>query len=370
MRTIIFILQKEFKQIFRNKTLLPIIFVVPVVQLVVLIYAANMEMKNVKMMIIDRDLSTTSSQLFGKFEGSRFFTVEITDIKMQDAESYIKDNRVDAILIIPGNFEKNLIKTGSADIQILINAINSTSGGLINAYVNNIMQSFNAEVIKKFTGLNFDKSGIGYKTRFFYNPELDYKIYMLPGILVILVTIIGAFLTALNIVREKELGTIEQINVTPIKKHQFIIGKLIPFWIIAMFEFSFGLTIGYFFFNLPVEGSLILVFSLAAVYLILALGFGLFLSAISQTQHQVMFVIFFFLIVFILMSGIFTPTESMPEWAQKVNIINPFAYLIKALRMVLLKGSTFWDVSNEFFSLLVYGIIVLSLAIWRYRKTV
>jgi ABC-2 type transport system permease protein len=172
----------------------------------------------------------------------------------------------------------------------------------------------------------------------------------------------------MNIVREKEIGTIEQLNVTPIKKIQFIVGKLVPFLLITLFELAFGLAIGRFFFHIPIVGNLMLLFAFTVVYLLVVLGIGLFISAISSTQQQVMFISFFFMIVFILMSGIFTPTESMPIWAQRVNIINPFYYFMRVIRMILLKGSGFRDISHEFFSLLIYGTVILSLAVWRYRK--
>ena len=193
---------------------------------------------------------------------------------------------------------------------------------------------------------------------------------MLPGILVMLVTIVSMFLAAMNIVREKEIGTIEQINVTPIRKHEFIIGKLVPFMIIALFELAFGLLIGKIFFDLPIVGNILLLFGFTLIYLLVVLGIGLFISTISSNQQQVMFISFFFMLVFILMGAIFTPTESMPMWAQQVNIINPFYYFMKVIRMILLKGSGFWDISYEFFSLLIYGILMLSLAVWRYRKVV
>ncbi len=191
---------------------------------------------------------------------------------------------------------------------------------------------------------------------------------MLPGILVILVTIIGMFLTALNLVREKELGTSEQINVTPIRKYHFILGKLFPFWVIALFELAFGLTIGRLFFHLPVLGSVGLLFLYASVYLLVVLGIGLFISTLASSQQQVMFLSFFFMLTFILMSGIFTPVESMPLWAQRINIINPFAYFMKVIRMILLKGSGFADIQRDFYSLIIYASVILSLAVWRYRK--
>ena len=191
---------------------------------------------------------------------------------------------------------------------------------------------------------------------------------MVPGILVLLVTIICMFLTGMNIVREKEIGTIEQINITPIRKYQFIIGKLLPFWIIAQFELAFGLTLGKLLFNIPIEGNLGLVFLFSSVYLMVVLGAGLIISTINNTQQQSMFISFFFMIIFIMMSGLFTPVESMPVWAQEVNIVNPVAYFIKVLRMVLLKGSGFSDIWPQFASISVYAVLVLTFAVWRYRK--
>ncbi len=241
----------------------------------------------------------------------------------------------------------------------------------MNGYTQNIVMDYNADILMKISNKPLSKpEQINTESSFWFNPELNYKIYMLPGILVILVTVIGMFLTALNLVREKEIGTIEQINVTPIRKHHLLIGKLVPFWIIAMFELAFGLTIGHFFFHLPIEGSLFTLFGFGAIYLLVALGIGLFLSTITNNQQQVMFLSYFFMLTFILMSGIFTPADSMPEWAQIVNYINPFYYFIRAIRMILLKGSAFIHVLPEALSLITYTVIIFSLAIWKYRKTV
>lgn len=370
MRTILFIIQKEFIQIFRNKTMLPIILVVPIVQLLVLVYAATLEMKQIDMYIVDKDLSSTSRSLINKFEGSSFFHITKSSFSLQDAENKIKENKADIILNIPQGFEKNLYREDQSEIQLLINAINVTAAGLTNAYASSVIADFNKDIIIQNINIKpppYTKE-VEISYSFWYNPELNYKIYMLPGILVILVTIIGMFLTALNLVREKEMGTIEQINVTPIKKYQFIIGKLLPFWIIALFELAFGLTIGKLLFDIPMIGSLGLLFGFASIYLFVGLGIGLFLSAISNTQQQVMFITFFIFLTFVMMSGIFTPVESMPEWAQTVNIINPLAYFMKVIRMILLKGSTFINIQYEFFALLIYGILMFILATWRFKK--
>jgi ABC-2 type transport system permease protein len=370
MKIILNIIQKEFIQIFRNRIMLPFIFVVPVVQMVVLVFAANLEMKEIKYEIVDKDMSSVSRKLAAEFKGSDYFTYKGTSFNLKEGEVSLASNKADMIIHINQGFEKDL-RSGDASVQLLINAVNATNASLINAYANSIINSFNQNLREEWTGIRINSSAIKTieaSTSFWYNPELNYKIYMLPGIIVILVTIIGMFLTALNLVREKELGTSEQINVTPIRKVHFIVGKLFPFWVIALFELAFGLALGKLFFHLPVVGSLGLLFLYSSVYLMAILGVGLFLSTISSNQQQVMFLAFFFMLTFILMSGIFTPVESMPDWAQKLNIINPYAYFMKVIRMILLKGSGFQDIMKDFYAISIYAATILSLAVWRYRK--
>jgi len=370
MRTVLFIIQKEFLQIFRNRFMLPVIFIVPIVQLIILVNAATLEMKNIRMVIVDQDLSVVSRRLTGKFMGSSFFRINKFTFSLNEAEQDIEANKSDMILYIPAGFEERLIKESISDLQILINAINATVAGLTNAYTNAVIQDFNLEILQDYSGtiLIIPMKQIEVKSSFWYNPDLNYKIFMTPGILVILVTMIGMILSALNLVREKELGTAEQINVTPIKKIQFVIGKLLPFWILALLELCFGLGIGKLLYDLPVTGSLLVLLFYASIYLIAVMGIGLFMSALSETQMQVMFLAFFFLITFILMSGIFTPVESMPEWAIKLNVLNPLAYFMRVIRMVLLKGSGMADIIQETVYLSIYALIILSLAVWRYRK--
>jgi ABC-2 type transport system permease protein len=369
MRTILFLLQKEFTQIFRNRFMLPIIFVVPIVQLVVLVFAATLEMKNIEVVVVDKDLSDVSRRLAGKFEASPFFKVREFTFSLDEAEDLLRANRADMVLHIPQGFERDLLRENQARVQLLFDAVNATTAGLANAYALSVLQDYNKAILVEEMGpLTAEMQQVSIRYAFWYNPDLNYKIFMLPGIIVILVTMIGMMLTALNLVREKELGTAEQINVTPIRKYQFITGKLLPFWIIALFELSLGLAIGKLFFHLPLEGSIALLFLFASVYLLVALSIGLFLSALSSSQIQVMFLVFFFFISFVLMSGIFTPAESMPAWAIKVNTINPLAYFMRVIRMILLKGSGFSDISREFYSLGLYAVIMMFLAIWRYRK--
>ena len=372
MRTIIFIIRKEFRQIFRNKSMLPIIFFVPFVQLLILVHAATFEMKNINLFVVDKDLSGTSRQLVGKFEGSPFFRLVKTGFSIEEAEEALLKNDADIVLVINSGMEKSLVRENKTRVQLLVNAINGIVAGISNYYTLSIISSFNKEIITDWFGVSQASQirQISITYSYWYNPELNYKTFMVPGILVLLVTIIGLFLSGMNLVREKEIGTIEQINVTPILKYQFIIGKLVPFWIIGLFELAFGLVIGKLLFDIPLVGNLFLVFAFAAIYLVAILAIGLFISTITHNQLQSMFFSFFFMLVFILMSGLFTSVESMPDWAQILDRINPVYYFIRVMRMILLKGSTFSNIIPEFIAISAYAIIVLGLAIWRYKKTV
>lgn len=364
-------LVKEFKQIFRNRTMLPIIFIVPVVQMILLTYAASLEMKDIKMAVVDQDYSQASRLLVSRFQGSPYIEINLNTTDYQEALRELTRDRVDVILLMPHDFEKKLYREKESDLQLVVNAINATEAGLINSYCMRIMNDYNNQLRAEWFGLEGPGgiTALEVIPRFWYNALFDYKIYMFSGILVIIVTLIGMLLTALNLVREKEMGTTEQINVTPIRKYQFIMAKLIPFMVIALFELAFGLTIGRLLFGLPIEGSVGLLFLFTCIYLFVVLGIGLFLSTISNTQQQLMFMGFFFMITFMLMSGVFTPTDSMPPWAQKINVLNPVAYFMNVIRRILLKGSAFRDISREFYSLAIYATVILTLAITNYRKT-
>jgi len=371
MRTIFYFVQKEFIQVMRNRVMLPIMFIMPIFQMLVLLYAATLEMKNINMLVVDKDHSEASRALVAKFEGSPFYILSGFSESDEYADNEMLRDRTDVIINIPDGFGESLSSGNGTDIQLLINAINGAKAGLINAYSLNVISQFATEVISGESGYNNQviNGNIDIRYRYWFNELLNFKHFMLPGILVILVTIMGMALSALSLVREKELGTIEQVNVTPVRKYQFLAGKLIPFWIIALFELAFGLTLGRILFDIPIRGSLLLLFGFSSIYLMAVMGIGLFFSTITQTQQQIMFLFFFFNIVFILMSGIFTPVESMPRWAQNMNIINPLAYFMRVIRMIMLKGSGFTDILREIVSLSVYAVVMLSLAVWRYRKT-
>lgn len=371
MRTILYVIQKEFIQVSRNKVMLRLIIMIPVLQMLVLVFAATYDLKNVDIYLVDNDLSPVSRELSSKIDASPFFKINNMSFSINEAEEELLRNRADMVIVIPNNFGKELVRDNKSSVQLLVNSIDGSAAQLAYSYAQAVIKDYNLDVIAELKGLpEFNAPyKINTNSRFWYNSELEYKWYMAPGILAILVTLIGLFLSGMSLVKEKELGTIEQLNVTPIRKIHFLAGKLIPFVIIALFDLSFGLLIAKLVFNLPVVGSIWLVFGFSVIYLMGILGLGLFLSTIADTQQQVMFVTYFFMMIFILMGGIFTPADSMPKWAQFVNEINPVYHFMKVMRMIVLKGSTFSDLKHEFAALLFLGISFLSLALLRYRKT-
>lgn len=368
MRTIFYIVQKEFLQVFRNRMMLPIIFVIPVVQLLILSYAVTFEIKQIRLYVVDNDHSVSSRSLVQHFTFSPFYQIVGQGSDLEAGMEFLQHGKAHQIISMLPGFEKNLSSGHPAKVQVINDAINGSAASLMSAYTVSIISRYSKDII---TSVNPDAGAAAdVQWSFWFNPELDYKTYMVPGILVLLVTIIGMFLAGMNVVREKELGTIEQINVTPVKKYQFIAGKLIPFWIIALFELAVGLIFARLFFSIPILGNIFLIFLIASVYLLVVMGIGLFLSTVTNTQQQSMFLAWFILVVFILMSGLFTPVESMPQWARNLNVVNPIAYFIAMIRMVMLKGSGFQHISRDLGVLFIYGTTMLSLAVWRYRKTI
>ena len=373
MKTILFIIQKEFKQIFRNKSMLPIIFILPLLQLVILSNAASFEVKNIKFSYIDHDRSAASRELVSKFQASNNFDVLAQFPSKNEANLQMQNGQVDVILEIPIHFERNLIKQQNTNLSVSINAIDGAAAGVSNVYITQIISGFNQSIqtqLQTYNHGNFvQPENIMTIPSFWYNKTLNYKTFMVPGILVLLVTMLSLFLSSMNIVREKEVGTLEQINVTPIKKHQFIIGKLFPFWVLGLVILTVGLIIAKVIFNVPILGNIFLIYGFTSVYLILILGIGLFISNHTETQQQAMFIAWFFTVIFILMSGLFTPIESMPTWAQNVTYFNPIRYFVEVIRMVMLKGAGFNEIKEQMSIIAIYAFVINGFAVWSYRKT-
>ncbi len=351
--------------------MLPIIFIMPLIQLIILSNAATFEIKNIKFSFIDHNKSNISRELIDKFKASPYFNMVAEFSSTKRAHLAMQKGDVDVVLEIPNHFNRDLIKEKNTVLSISINAIDGAAAGVENVYITQIIRLFNSHLKTKLTPLSLVKNSpktIQAIPLFWYNKTLNYKTYMVPGILVLLVTMVTLFLSGMNIVREKEIGTLEQINVTPIKKHQFIIGKLFPFWLLGLVLLTVGLTIARILFNIPILGSLFLMYGYTSIYILVILGIGLFISNFTETQQQAMFIAWFFMVIFILMSGLFTPIESMPHWAQMLTEFNPIKYFVEVMRMVMLKGAGFTDILPQILKTLLYAIIMNGLAVYSYKK--
>ncbi|MFN8251687.1 MAG: ABC transporter permease [Ferruginibacter sp.] len=370
MRTLKFLLQKEFRQIFRDPSILRIILVMPVIQLLILPMAADYEIKNIKLAVTDQDRSEYSRQLINKITASGYFILTQYSGSYNDALGQIEQDNADVVLQLPKNFEKDLVKMNEASLFLSVNAINGVKANLGAAYIRSIIQDYNRQVRTEWVQLpRFSpETQIEVTSSNWFNPLMNYKYFMVPGILVLLLTMVGTNLTAVNIVREKEIGTIEQINVTPVKKYHFILGKLIPFWLMGMVVLTLGLIIARLAYGIIPAGSFITIYVFAALYLLAVLGLGLLLSTYSSNQQQAMLLSFFLLMIFILLGGLYTSIDSMPEWAKWITRFNPVSYFIEVMRMVVLRGSGLADIKHQILVMTGFAIVFNGWAVLSYRK--
>lgn len=342
----------------------------PVIQLIILPWAADYEVKNIKLAVVDQDHSEYSRQLINKITSSGYFNLSEYAASYSQALQQVEKDEADLVLQIPNRFEKQLVKENEATLFVAINAINGVKASLGGSYLRTIIQDYNKEVRTEW--IQFPRfspeTQIEIRSSNWYNPLMNYKYFMVPGILVILLTMIGMNLAAINIVKEKEIGTIEQINVTPIKKHHFILGKLIPFWIMGLLVLTIGLLISRLFYGIIPVGSFMTIYVFAAVYLLAVLGLGLLVSTYSFNQQQSMLLSFFIMMIMILLGGLYTSIDSMPEWAKWVTRFNPVSYFIDVMRMVVLKGSSLVDIKYHLLKMAAFAIVFNGWAIFSYKK--
>ena len=448
MRVILMLIKKEFLQVFRNSLLWKILILAPLAEFLLFPYTADYEIKNVKVVFVDHDRSTMTTDILSTFSASKYFINEGVVESRQEAEALMRADKVDFIVEFPADFEKSLVRQEPVKVHITANAINTVKAGLGSEYVQTVLGNYfmtMAESTPKVspisTGTEDDmddfpevetasssslalqggeeqdmqnmqlqlsermqraqreqevmerqaeKAELAERAKqsavatramnpqlaqlvttnvYWFNEQMNYKNLIVPGLLIILVTLIGAYVTALNIVREKELGTIEQVNVTPIKKWQFLLGKMIPFLILGLVEFAAGLLIMNLMFGIHIQGSLLLVFGLTSVYLLVMLGLGFFISSMAANQLQAMFIVFFLFILFVMLSGILTPVEGMPHWASYLNYANPMSFFMSAMKTVILKGSTVENIQTQFIVLAVMAVVLNAAALISYRET-
>ena len=345
------------------------ILILPVLQLLVLANAATFVIRDTPMYVVDHDNSGTSRGLVRRFTASGHFEVSGASASLKKANEELLNGTVTMVLTIPREFEKSLVRTGTAPVQLVLNAEKGSAAGIVQSYASRIVAAYSAEIAPALRNVVRASPPIEIRSRGWYNPEQNYKHYMVPGILVALVTLIGTLLASQNIVREKELGTLEQLNVTPIGRMEFIAAKLLPLWTLGMFVLGIGLVAGKLAFDIPIRGSLPLLFAAAAIYLLVALAIGLLISTIVDTQQQAMFVTFFIVNIYLLLSGLFTPVDSMAPWVQTVSLANPVRHFVAVARAILVKGAGLAEIAAPMTILLVFALVTIPLAARQYRKT-
>lgn len=372
MRTVFYLIQKEALQVLRDRVMLFQILVIPIIQLLLMVNAATFEVRQADVHLVDNDRTQVSRRIADAFRASNYFAITERSFSVEAGNESLNERRVDLVLQVPIGFERDLMRGESPDIRLLVSGTEA-SAGVVQSYAQQILQRVGAEYAQapqpQVQTVSGTSARLDIHSRFWYNPTLEYDDFMAPGILAILVTIIGTLLTAQNIAREQEIGTIEQLNVTPITKGQFIAGKLLPFWALGLLEFGFGLFVAWLAFVIPVEGSLLLLFGAASAYLLVALGLGLWISTVVETQQQAMFITFFVLVLYLFMSGLFTPVASMPTWAEWMAELSPLKHFIEVIRAVLMKGAGPMDVWAPIAILVGYGAVVLTVAVRQYSKT-
>lgn len=366
--TLWYLLEKEFKQFFRDPGLPKMAIAFPVLMMLVFPFAVSMEIRNINLVVVDENRTEVSSELIQTCTASGYFNLVEVCSNPERAMDLMDRNRADAILTIGSDLDRKLGRGEDLPVGIKVNTINGTKGSIGAGYLTSSVRQFytrkKAGQAESAASLSLDVS-----PKYYFNPFLDYKKFMVPALIVIAITMLTGFFPALNIVSEKERGTIEQINVTPVRRSAFILCKMIPYWLVAFFVLSACLLIAWLVYGYSCAGSVALMYLFTAFNIMVTAGMGLLISNYSDNAQQAMFITWFFMMVFMLVSGIFTPIASMPFWAKVLTYLNPMRYYADAMRAIYMKGSTFLDLWKDALGLLTIGSVMITWAILSYRKT-
>ena len=365
MRTFIVLLQKEFLQIRRNSFLPRLIVAFPILVMLLMPLIMTMDVRNVNVAMVDLDRSGTSRRIASHIEASEYLTLVQTTAEYPLALKVLEQGDIDVIIQIPNHFERDMAVSIPERISITANAVNATKGSMGMQYVIQTIARTLKELRAEKSPMNLSET-ITIENR--YNPTLNYRHYMIPALMIILFILICGFLPALSIVGEKESGSIEQINVTPIPRLTFILSKLTPYWIIGLFVVTIAMIVARLVYGLTPIGSIGAIYLGAILFILTISGFSLTIANFSETMQQTMFVMFFFTMTFMLMSGLLTPVDSMPEWAQRFTLILPPRYFVEILRSIYLKGTTITELWTNYVVLGIFAVLFNSLAAITYKK--
>lgn len=365
MRTFKVLLRKEFLQIRRNSFLPRLIVAFPVLVMLIMPLIMTMDVRNVNVAVVDMDRSTASRRIASHIRASEYLSFAVATSDFQLAMKYLEEGTVDAIVEIPSGFERDMAVAMPKRISITANAVNATKGSMG-------MQYLVQTISRTLSELKVEKGPVGtgelitVQNRF--NPTLNYRHYMIPALMIMLFILICGFLPALSIVGEKESGTIEQINVTPVGRLTFTLAKLLPYWLIGLFVLTVAMCLAWAVYGLTPEGAVGSIYLGAILFILTISGFSLTIANFSETMQQTMFVMFFFIMIFMLMSGLLTPIDSMPAWARKITVVLPPRYFVEILRSVYLKGVTLAELWSNYLALGIFAILFNTLAAVTYKK--
>lgn len=373
MQAILYLVQKEFRQIFRDKAMLFIIFFAPLVQLILLGFAITVDVKNIKTIVADFDNSTVSREMIRNFEHNPYFSVGGYVSDYSQIRELIDGWKAQMAVVVPQNFGKDLKRNLKPEVQIIVDGLDGNTAGIALGYAQGVLAEYGAGMLA--SNPNYAQrvrkaSIVDPQIRMWYNLDLASKNYMVPGLIAVLLTLISMFLSSMALVREKEIGTLEQLMVTPIKTQQLIVGKVLPFLILGFFGLLLMLGVAFVVFRLTVVGSIPLLFVLSALYLFSTLGLGIFISTLAQTQQQAMFISWFFMVFMIFMSGFLFPIDNMPSLIQKITYLNPMRYFVIIVREIFLKGTGPRFLIHEILSLLGFGVVILGMSSLKFQKRV
>ncbi|MBR9974834.1 MAG: ABC transporter permease [Bacteroidetes bacterium] len=371
MQRIFYLVQKEFRQIFRDRAMIGILFVMPLIQITLLGYAITTDVKNVDIVFADLDRTPMSRAFLQRFGHTPYFHPVGVEDDERALPSWLDHGRARLAVVVPTHFQRDIVLGRRPQLQVLVDGIDGNTAGVSLGYLTRIAQQYQSDIIAHDPSLGLRLRDIRLtetETRFLFNPMMESKAYVVPGIVALILLIITVFLTSMGIVREKEIGTLEQLTVTPIRASQLILGKVIPFSILGFVEITVAMGFIYLIFGIAVEGSVLLLFAESAVFVLTTLGVGIFISTISETQQQALFVGWFFMIFAILLSGFFIPIANMPDAVQYLTYLNPLRYFLVILREIYLKGTPLSLLLPETLAMMAFGIGVFGLAVLRYRN--
>ena len=373
MKIILNIIIKEFLQLRRDPRLLAMVFFAPVGQLILLGYAATLDVNNIHTIVYDQDKTVTSRDFIDKFQRSGYFTIDDYADNYKKVVKEVDYGKVLWALVIPDDFEKKIQRGESVKVQALFDGSDGNKTSIAFVYVNGVVSSYSKNILLEKSDKAGIKSSLGTtidpEIRIWYNPDLKTRNLMIPGIVGLLLTIMTTVLMAMGVVREREIGTLEQLIVTPIKPFQLIVGKVIPFVIIGFLDVLLVISVMVFWFGIPVRGDFLYLMFASLIYVLSSLGLGLFVSTISKTQQQAMMVAMFgILMPMNFLSGFAFPIENMPGWIHPITYLIPLRYYITILRSVVLKGDGLFQLIPETLTLLGIGILILTLSSLRFRK--